>query len=74
MQLYMLDMHNNELSSLITGSSNHNEHIERMWRDVHQSVTSIFASTFWALEADDILDCLNELDVFVLHCVFAKNK
>ena len=46
------------------------ERIERLWRDVHRCVCVMFADTFHALEADDHLDCLNEVDLYCLHFVF----
>ena len=45
-----------EASDGSTGSSTHNERIKRMWRDVHRSVTSIFAT---ALESEGILISIN---------------
>jgi hypothetical protein len=33
---YMLASHNNDLSCVVTGSSTHNERVERLWRDVHR--------------------------------------
>ena len=35
---YMIASHNNDLSCVITGSSTHNERVERLWRDVHRCV------------------------------------
>lgn len=66
---YMLSVHNST-KSVITGSSTHNERVERMWRDLGRSVTSVFSFTFSLLERDGILDPLNEVDLFSLHFVF----
>ena len=66
---YMLHQHNNPLS-VITGSSTHNERVERLWRDVNRCVTTPFADTFYELEALGLLDPLNEVDVFCLHNIF----
>ena len=63
----------NEHSSdrcVITGSSTHNERIERLWRDVHRSVIVTFANTFRQLEADQQLDHLNEVDIYCLHSTY----
>ena len=65
---YMLSL-SNKPSSVITGSSVHNERIERMWRDVTRCVSSSFIAMFSALEADGLLDPMNEVDVFCLHYV-----
>ena len=66
---YMLKTHNNDVRCVITGSSTHNERIERLWRDVHRSITH-FANLFRTLESDRTLDTLNEVDTFSLHYVF----
>ena len=42
---YMIANHENDYSCVITGSSVHNERIERLWRDVHRCVASIMKST-----------------------------
>ncbi len=67
---YMLTAHNNDVTSVITGSSTHNERIERLWRDVQRSVGSVFSSVFRTLEDEGILSYINEVDMFVLHYVF----
>ena len=56
----------NDPSCIITGSSVHNERIERMWRDVTR-VSSTFITVFSDLEAQNILDPINEVDIFCLH-------
>ena len=66
---YMLSVHNSS-KCVITGSSTHNERVERMWRDLGKSVTSVFSSTFCFLESEGILDPLNEVDLFSLHFIF----
>ena len=66
---YMLDTHNSDPQCVLTGSSTHNERIERLWRDVHRCVVH-FADTFHELECSGVLDTLNEVDMFSLHFVF----
>ena len=66
---YMIE-HHASLSAVITGSSTHNERIERLWRDVHRCVTSLYYAMFYSLEDEGILDILNEVDMFSLHFVF----
>ena len=39
--IIMIANHENDYSCVITGSSVHNERIERLWRDVHRCVASI---------------------------------
>ena len=66
---YMLTAHNGDSQCVMTGSSTHNERIERLWRDVHRSL-SHFSDIFHELESDCILDLLNKVDVFCLHHIF----
>lgn len=67
---YMLASHNNDQSCVITGSSTHNERVERLWRDVHRCIASIFSELFTELETDGILDPLNDVDLYCLHYIF----
>ena len=57
-------------AAVITGSSTHNERIERLWRDVHRCVAVLFHDTFYSLEHEDKLDPLNEIDLYCLHYVY----
>ena len=66
---FMLSSHNNA-GSVLTGSSVHNERIERMWRDVHRSVCSVFSETFQGLEREGILDPCNDVDMFAYTTFF----
>ena len=51
-------------SCIITGSSTHNERIERMWCDVFRCVGH---SLLYGLEDDGFLDPLNDTDLFCVH-------
>ena len=66
----MIATHDLDYSCVITGSSVHNERIERLWRDVHRCVAHTFSKVFRSLEGNDILDPLNEVDLYCLHYVF----
>jgi len=66
----MIATHNNDHSCVLTGSSVHNERIERMWRDVHRCVASTFSEIFRDLEIDGVLDPLNEADLYCIHFIF----
>lgn len=68
---YMIEYHS-DISAVITGSSTHNERIERLWRDVHRCVTSIFYALLYKLEDESLLDTANEVDMFCIHYVFIR--
>ena len=56
--------------SHITGSSVHNQRIERLWRDVYRCVCTTYHTLFYSMEAMGILDPSSESDLFVLQFVF----
>lgn len=56
--------------SAITGSSNHNQRIERLWRDLFAGCISFFYSLFYSFEDIGLLDADNTLDLYALHFVF----
>jgi len=58
-----INYHGNE-GCVMTGSSVHNERVERLWRDVSCSVIIPFKEMFINLEDDGILDVQNETDLF----------
>ena len=55
---------------VITGSSLHNQRIERLWRDVFRCVSCVFYQLFHYLEARGMLDPLSEIDLYCLHLVY----
>ena len=65
----MIAKHGNN-ECIIVGSSTHNKCIERLWREVHRSVIVLYSNLFRMMEEDEILDPLNEIDVYCLHLVF----
>ena len=68
----MMSEHSSD-KCVITGSSTHNERIERLWRDVHRSVIVTFANVFRQLEDDKQLDPLNEVDIYCLHSTYVPH-
>lgn len=56
--------------SVLSGSSTHNQRIERLWRDVHRVVIRQFKNLFSYLEEYSFLNPLNDLHLFALHYVF----
>ena len=67
---YIIASHNLDYTRAISGSSVHNERIERLWRDVHRCVASLYANTFREMESLGYLDPVNEVDLYCLHYIY----
>ena len=66
----MLELRGLHRGSAITGSSVHNQRIERLWRDLLSCVTSLFYGVFYFLEKMSTLDLLSDLDLYALHYIY----
>ncbi|XP_057311502.1 uncharacterized protein LOC130649269 [Hydractinia symbiolongicarpus] len=55
---------------VITGLSMHNQRIERLWRDLVIQVVDYFKGIFYFMEQQEMLDPVNDVDLYALHSVF----
>ena len=53
-----------------TGSSEHNQRIERLRRDVFRCILSVYYQLFYHLEKSGLLDPLSDIDLYCLHAVY----
>ena len=67
---HMISVRGEDRASYIS-SSVHNSRIERR-RDVYTQVTSTYSFVFKCLEANEVLDPLNTVDLFCVHLVYIR--
>ena len=63
-------LHGHTSNPVITGSSVHNQRIERLWRDTFRCVLSLFYQIFYFLEDANKLDPTSDIDLYCLHTVY----
>ena len=61
-------LHGVTSNPVITGSSVHNQRIERLWSDTYRCVLSLF----YYLEDNDKLDPVSDVDLYCLHRVYVS--
>ena len=67
---HMIEHRGADRRSVITGSSVHNNRIERLWQDLHQGVTLLYYRLFYYLEQWDLLNPLDNRHLYALHYMF----
>ena len=66
----MLNAHGVEGSHVLTSCSKHNQRVQSLWVDIVRYIVAPYRKIFTYLESFGLLEPLNELHLFALHCVY----